>query len=115
MKISVSKKLLDQAGGDVQKAINLSKEGSKFEPKYIVETNYRFRGKIVLRLDINVAILTFNTLYLIIIIILELSDFQYNTRNSRFVKKVKNSLLSGNCMDFCLFLFLLFNYLLTLF
>lgn len=44
LKISIPKKDLEKANGDIQKAINLAKDKVKFSPEYIADTNYRFRG-----------------------------------------------------------------------
>lgn len=68
MEIKVSKKALAEANGDIQKAMQLSKSYSAI-PKYIIETNYRFR---------------------------ELSDFQYITRGSQYATKMKSSIFTGN-------------------
>ena len=72
LEVKLPKKFLDQANGDIQKAIQLSKGKYTAKPKYIIETNYRFR---------------------------EMSDFQFLTRGSSFAQKMKDSIFSGNIQN----------------
>ena len=44
LEIKIPKKALNKADGDIQKAIQLSNGNFTAKPKYIIETNYRFRG-----------------------------------------------------------------------
>lgn len=55
VKLTLPKKYLDEAQGDLQKAIKLSKDQVEFKPEYVAETNYRFRGKGILVSIINMS------------------------------------------------------------
>lgn len=69
LKITVAKRHVDAAGGDLRKALELAEGQYEAVPTNIIEANFRFR---------------------------EMSDYQYNTMNSPFINKFRESLATGD-------------------
>lgn len=69
LKIDISKRHLDAANGDIQKALELAKGDFSCSPSHIIGSTIRFR---------------------------EMSDYQYSTENSPFVTKAKGSIGSSD-------------------
>lgn len=98
LQIQLPKKSLEAANGDIQKALLISKKNDiVLNPEYIIETTYRFRGK--------------DHYYNLhhVLTDLELCDYQYNTRSSEFIEKVKSTLFSHNCKLFEIRSFIFFK------
>lgn len=68
LRVSVKKKHLDAAGGDVKRALELANGEYSVAPAYIAETTFRFR---------------------------EMADFQYVARESPFVQRFRESVLAA--------------------
>jgi general transcription factor 3C polypeptide 5 (transcription factor C subunit 1) len=69
LKVSVAKRHFEAANGDVRKALELSEGRYEAVPTGIIESNFRFR---------------------------EMADYQYNTKDSKFATKFRESIGNGD-------------------
>lgn len=69
LKVTVAKRHVEAANGDLRKALELSKGRYEAVPTGIIDSNFRFR---------------------------EMADYQYNTKDSKFATKFRESIGTGN-------------------
>lgn len=69
LKVTVAKRHVEAAKGDIRKALELSEGRYEAVPAGIIDSNFRFR---------------------------EMADYQYNTKDSKFATKFRESIVSGD-------------------